>query len=70
MHEPADAARSRRALQSKLLDAETRCSQWLADGNVALTPARAQHCYDKSQFWLDRANRLRDALYVLAANTI
>ncbi|MFH0134869.1 hypothetical protein ACGLHS_31970 [Variovorax sp. VaC1] len=69
MPKPTDAGRSRSALHAKLLDAETRGSQWLADGNVASTSARAERCYDKSQFWLDRANRLRDAIYVLDAKT-
>lgn len=44
-----------------VLDAETRCSQWLADGNQAREAgnvAKAERCYAKSQYWLDRYNRL------------
>lgn len=48
-------------LAQRLLDAETRGSQWLADGNEAKEKgdlARAEHCYSKGQYWLDRANLL------------
>ena len=44
-----------------LIDAETRASMWLADGNAASergNEKRAEVCYRKSQFWLDRANVL------------
>lgn len=47
--------------REKVLDAETRCSQWLADGNAAKergNARRAEYCYAKSQFWLDRYNNL------------
>jgi hypothetical protein len=57
-------------LNTKILDAETRGSNWLADGNEAAergNRANAEKCYDKAQFWLDRANALRDKLYVLNA---
>lgn len=47
-----------RSIQERILDAETRCGQWLADGNMAETPERAAFCYEKSQYWLDRANYL------------
>jgi hypothetical protein len=43
------------------LDAEVRCNTWLADGNAAAEAgnhAKAERCYAKSQFWLDRYNRL------------
>ena len=43
------------------IDAEVRCSQWLADGNAAREAgkhAKAEKCYAKSQFWLDRFNKL------------
>lgn len=55
-------------LKAKLLDAEVRCDQWLAAGNLASERGdaqKAQKCYDKSQFWLDRANALRDRLYAV-----
>jgi hypothetical protein len=48
-------------LLQRKLDAETRASQWLADGNEAREGGkleRAEHCYGKAQFWLDRANLL------------
>lgn len=54
------------ALKEKLMTAEVKGSQWLADGNAASERGdsdRAQRCYDKAQFWLDRANTLRDRLY-------
>ena len=51
--------------QSKInemaLDAEVRASQWLADGNAARergNMVKAEKCYAKSQFWLDRFNKL------------
>ena len=48
-------------LADRQLDAETRASQWLADGNQAAEAGRvvkAERCYHKAQFWLDRANKL------------
>ncbi|VVN27775.1 hypothetical protein PS623_04624 [Pseudomonas fluorescens] len=47
--------------EAKLADAETRAAQWLADGNEAWEKGRvvkAERCYQKAQFWLDRANKL------------
>lgn len=52
-------------LKAKKLDAETRCGQWLADGNEHLEAGRkveAEKCYEKSQYWLDRANKLQDQI--------
>ncbi len=46
----------------KIADAEMRGSHWLAEGNAASergNKAKAEKCYSKSQFWLDRANKLR-----------
>jgi hypothetical protein len=43
------------------LDAEVRASSWLADGNAAKERGNmdlAEKCYAKSQFWVDRYNRL------------
>lgn len=48
-------------LAERVLDAETRASQWLADGNQAKEAGRmtkAERCFQKAQFWLDRANLL------------
>lgn len=48
-------------LDAKALDAEVRASQWLADGNAARergNMVKAEKCYAKSQFWLDRYNKL------------
>lgn len=48
----------KRTVQERKLDAEMLASRWLADGNEAGArgdKARAQRCYDKSQYWLDRA---------------
>jgi hypothetical protein len=50
-----------KSLEDRMLDAEVRASQWLADGNAAAEAGdttKAQRCYDKSQFWLDRYNLL------------
>jgi hypothetical protein len=44
-------------------EADLRCSQWLADGNIFFEsgkPLAAQRCYAKSQFWLDRRNVLEE----------
>lgn len=51
-----------KALSDRILDAEIRAGKWLADGNEAFEAgniARSEACYDKSQYWLDRANKLR-----------
>ncbi len=51
----------KQALPDRILDAETRSSQWLADANEARESGnvkRAEECDRKSQFWLDRYNLL------------
>ena len=51
----------KKTLRERMLDAEVRSSQWLADGNEARESgqlAKAEKCYAKSQFWLDRYNLL------------
>lgn len=56
------------ALHAGLVEAEARCGRWLADGNAAAERGnkyRAEQCYEKSQFWLDRANKIRDLLVSL-----
>jgi hypothetical protein len=50
--------KSNRPLAERILEAETLGSQWLADGNAARESgriARAERCFSKAQFWLDRA---------------
>lgn len=50
-----------KTLQDKIIYAEVRCGMWLADGNEALEHGdkkKAEECYRKSQFWLDRYNKL------------
>jgi hypothetical protein len=51
----------RAPLAERVTDAETRASKWLADGNQAAEAGRvtkAERCFQKAQFWLDRANHL------------
>ena len=46
---------------AKIIEAEERGSKWLADGNEAEERgdiAKAEKCFAKAQFWLDRYNRL------------
>lgn len=48
-------------LNERRLDAEVRAGKWLADGNAHNERGdkkKADFCYAKSQYWLDRANRL------------
>jgi hypothetical protein len=54
--------------KAKMLSAEVLGSQWLADGNEASERGdkeRAEFCYTKAQFWLDRYNSLKDKSYSL-----
>lgn len=54
-------------LRSRMIDAEMRGSSWLADGNEAAERGdkkKADACYEKSQFWLDRYNSLSDKLWL------
>jgi hypothetical protein len=51
-----------KSTQDKIADAEARGSKLLADANEAAErgqKAKAERLYDKGQFWLDRANKLR-----------
>lgn len=53
--------RTKKSHHEGLIDAQVRGSQWLADGNEAHESGsieKAECCYDKAQFWLDRANLL------------
>lgn len=52
---------TKKSLEERILDAEARGNRWLADGNEFQERgqlARAEECYRKGQFWLDRYNRL------------
>jgi hypothetical protein len=50
--------------KERALDAEVRCSRWLADGNEAKERGngeKAEVCYARAQYWLDRYNKLTGA---------
>lgn len=50
-----------KSLQEKIIDAETRCSMYLADANQAEecgNKVKADRLYEKSGFWRDRYNKL------------
>lgn len=52
---------ARRSTHERMIEAEERGSKWLADGNEAEERGnlkKAEQCYEKSQFWLDRYNAL------------
>lgn len=58
-HQPA--GKRSKTIKERLLDAETRANHWLADGNEASERGDnklAEACYDKAQYWTDRANLL------------
>lgn len=45
----------------KLIEAERLTNKWLADGNQAEecgNLVKAEKCFSKSQYWLDRYNKL------------
>lgn len=49
----------RKPLPERILEAELRGSQSLADGNEAREcgdKSKAEECYQRSQYWLDRYN--------------
>ena len=51
----------KKPIAERILDADVRCRHWLAEGNAAAEDGehvKAQACYDKSQYWLDRYNFL------------
>lgn len=51
-----------KTLSQKIDDAEERGNRYLADANEAAekgNQAKADKLYEKGQFWLDRANKLR-----------
>lgn len=46
----------------KINDYEARASRWLADGNEKEErgdKAGAEKCFERAQYWLDRANKAR-----------
>lgn len=48
-------------MDAKLIEAEQRSSHWLAEANLAAEKGqneKAERLYSKSQFWLDRYNKL------------
>ena len=60
-----------RTLHDAIVDAEWRGSHWLAEGNYYAErgmKAKAEKCYEKSQYWLDRANKKRDQEACLSLN--
>lgn len=53
---------ARKALSDRIADADARGGQWLAKGNEHQERGQAEKaeaCYAKGQFWLDRSNALR-----------
>ena len=49
-------------LQARIADADMKGSNWLAKGNEYAekgNSVKAEQCYDKGQYWLDRSNKLR-----------
>ena len=45
----------------KIQHADILSSKWLADGNAAEERGqkeKAERCFEKSQYWLDRLNKL------------
>ncbi len=58
----------RQTLQAKLSDYSMRASHWLAEGNQASERGnhrRAERCYEKSQFWHDRATTTEEKTWSL-----
>jgi hypothetical protein len=56
-----DRHKQPRPALDRMIEAETRGNQWLADGNVAEERGdlkRAALCFEKGQYWLDRYNKL------------
>lgn len=54
-------------LGDRIADADMRGSNWLAKGNEfaeAGNKTKAEECYDKGQFWIDRSNKLREQAWV------
>lgn len=48
--------------EAKAQDYEEKASKWLADGNEAEERgnlSKAEKCFQKAQYWLDKANKAR-----------
>ncbi|MGI0075907.1 MAG: hypothetical protein ACREAU_00695 [Nitrosopumilaceae archaeon] len=46
----------------KIADYEVRSGMWLGNGNEALEKGKkekAEQCFQKAQYWLDKSNKLR-----------
>jgi len=57
--EPYSTLKDKKRQQA--LAAEQHCSKWLNAGNEAEEKgnhAKAEVCYDKAQYWMDRFNKL------------
>jgi hypothetical protein len=57
------AKRPVKSLHDRILEANERGNRWLADGNEAAEAGdklKAERCYQKGQFWLDRLNLLEN----------
>ncbi len=53
-----------RVAKAKIADVEARGNQWLADANEAAesgNATKADECYRKGQYWLDKLNRMVNA---------
>ncbi len=53
-----------KTLSELIIDAEEKCGRLLADANEAAERGqkkKAERLYERSQFWLDKANRLQEA---------
>jgi len=51
-----------KSIEERIIDAEERGNRYLADANEAAELGKtnkAEKLYEKGQYWLDRANRLR-----------
>lgn len=51
-----------KTLQEKIIEADTRGSNFLADANEASESgdqSKAERLYAKGQYWLDKSNKLR-----------
>lgn len=50
-------AKAKKPLHQRIADADALANRWLADGNEAAEagqPAKAEKCYERSQYWKDR----------------
>jgi len=58
------AAKPKKPLSQRIADADALANRWLADGNHAAEcgqPAKAQKCYERSQYWMDRYTLLTNS---------